>query len=476
VTSEPRQASPAPPSSEEVGFDPGRDAAELRAAFHDRPLRTLRARRDALRALDRLLVDGEEAIVSALRADMGRGRYEAWAGEIAPIRAEIHHASRRLGRWLKGRRTALPLALLPGSARVRPQPRGVVLILGPWNYPVQLLLKPLVSALAAGNHALLKPSEHAPVSARALADLVREHMDPTLVRVVLGGAETAAALCRMPMDHIHFTGGTAVGRRVMAAAAENLVPVTLELGGKSPCIVDAGADLRACARRIVWGRFLNAGQTCVAPDHVLVHERVCDALLAALKEELVRSFGSDPRVSPDYGRIVNRQHLMRLRRLLDGCQVVAGGECAEEELYLAPTIVWNPDLESALMNEEIFGPILPVSPVPNLDAAIGRAAAGPSPLAVYLFTRETAAISLVEAGTRSGALVVNDVVIQAMSPKLPFGGVGESGMGVAQGYDGFLSFSHQRAVVRRSTRFDPLMRYPPYDQRKLRWARRLLAP
>jgi acyl-CoA reductase-like NAD-dependent aldehyde dehydrogenase len=447
---------------------------DLRASFERGRMRPIAERRRQLRSLLRLLRHGEADIVTALEEDLGRGTYEAWAGEIAPVRAEAKHALRRLRRWTRPERVRLPLALRPARARVRSEPLGVVLVMGPWNYPVQLLLKPLVSALAAGNCAVLKPSESAPAASACLARLVERHLDPQIVRVVEGGRDVGRSLARLPFDHIYFTGGIAAGSAVLQAAAELLVPVTLELGGKNPCFVDRSADVEVAARRIVWGKFLNAGQTCVAPDHVLVHRDRADELMAALRARILHALGPDPRFSPDYGRIVHSRHLARLRRLLEGTEVVHGGDFDEVERYLAPTLVWNPDPDSPIMAEEIFGPVLPVVPVDDLQEALAWLRERPTPLAVYLFSGDRSSVRAFEDSSRSGGLVVNDVVVQAMSPELPFGGLGMSGMGAGQGKAGFDTFSHRRAVVERSQRFDPDQRYRPWSARKLRWARRLL--
>lgn len=445
----------------------------LRATFRSGRTQDIRWRKAALADLRRFLRGEADAITEALRADLGRPPVEAWTAEVGLVRSEVDHAVQNLDRWARPRRVSVPLLVQPGRAWVQPEPLGTVLILGPWNYPIQLVLAPLVAALAAGNTALLKPSELAPASAAVLAERLPRYLDPEAVRVVTGGPEVAEALSRIPFDHVFFTGGGTIGRKVMAAAAAHLTPVTLELGGKSPAIVDESADLEVAARRVAWGRFMNAGQTCVAPDYALVQRSVAprfrDALVAAVRG----LYGDVPRQSPDYGRIVSARHLARLEGLLEGQDVVLGGQSEPEERYLAPTIVWDPDPGSPLMQEEIFGPILPVLPVDSLDEAVAFVARRPPPLALYLFSSRGEAAEQVALGTRSGGFVVNDVVVHLMIHELPFGGVGASGMGRYHGQAGFETFSSLRAHLRRGTRLDPAIRYPPYGPADLAWLQRL---
>ncbi len=447
---------------------------ELRANFRSGRTRTAEWRRVQLAKLRRFLVEEEESVLAALRQDLGKPRYEAVTGEIALLHSEIDVAQRNLTRWMAPERVSVPLVHQPASARVEREALGVVLIIGPWNYPLQLVLGPLVSAIAAGNVAVLGPSEHAPATAELLARRLNRYLDPGAVRVFAGGVSEARALLAQRFDHVFFTGGAHVGRIVLEAAAKHLTPVTLELGGKSPAIVDASADIGVAARRIAWGRFYNAGQTCVAPDYVLVERGVASALREALIVELRRFYGEDPLTSPDYARIVNRQHLARLEGLLEGVPVIHGGRSDAERLILEPTIVWDVEPQAAVMQEEIFGPILPVLPVDDLDSAIDFVAARPDPLALYLFSSRRQAQERVRQGTRSGGLVFNDVIVHLTVPGLPFGGLGPSGMGASHGRAGFETFSHRRSVMRRASWFDPSVRYPPYSEGKLRIARALL--
>lgn len=423
--------------------------------------RSLPSRRDALRRLASDLEKHEGPLLSALRADLGKSAVEAYVSEIGLVQSEISYVLRRLRSWMRPRRRPTPLALFPSAASVHPRPRGVVLIIGPWNYPCQLLLSPLVSALAAGNCVCLKPSELAPRSSRALAGLIADAFDPKLVGIFEGNAGTAAELTALPFDHIFFTGSTPVGRKVMAAAARNLTPIVLELGGKNPSIVCPDADLGLAARRIVWGKFLNAGQTCVAPDHVLIHESVAEEFIKLATAAIVQFFGPDPRLSPDYGRIVDRSHLERLLALLPGCRIVVGGRHDAADRYLAPTLVTAPPPGSALLSEEIFGPILPVLPFSDLGSALSALRARPRPLAIYVFTSSRRTADLVIGETESGGAAVNDVISQILPKELPFGGFGESGMGAYHGHAGFAAFTHYRSVLRRWTFWENRLYYPP---------------
>jgi aldehyde dehydrogenase (NAD+) len=365
----------------------------------------------------------------------------------------------------------------PAKAFQVAEPLGCVLIIGPWNYPLQLCLRPLVSALAAGNTAVLKPSEHAPATARLIETAITESFPAEVVQVVNGDGSVAARLLEERFDHIFFTGGSRVGRLVMKAAAPHLTPVTLELGGKSPAIVLADADLEVTARRLAWGRCLNAGQTCVAPDHVLVEAPVRDALLTALIAALDQLYGPDALNSPDLGRIVNSTQYQRLSTLLEGAQkqdqLLHGGRCAPERQRIEPTLLAVNSANDPLMQEELFGPLLPIQAVADLEEAIIEVRRRPKPLALYLFSQDKRSQKRVLEQTSSGGVCFNDVVLQAGSSQLPFGGVGESGMGRCHGETGFLTFSNCRTVMRRPFWLDLPLRYPPYKG-KLKLMKRLL--
>ena len=429
-----------------------------------------------LEALDHLCSDNEQAILAALAQDLGKPPVEAFF-ELVAVRQEIRLVRRRLRQWMAPRPVAVPLRFKPGRAWVQPEPLGCVLIIGPWNYPFHLCLKPLVSALAAGNTAVLKPSEHAPATSALIAQLVERYLEPDTVQVVQGDGQVAAELLEQRFDHIFFTGGERVGRLVMAAAARQLTPVTLELGGKSPAVVLADADLAVTARRLAWGKGFNAGQTCIAPDHLLVEAGVREALVGQLGQELERSYGPDPLTSPDLGAIVNQAQFDRLAALLEGArqrgQILWGGQSDPARRRIAPTLIAVEDPADPLMGEELFGPLLPILAVPDLEGAIRSIQGRPKPLALYLFSRSRAAVERLLAGTSSGGVCVNDVVMQAGVPELPFGGVGTSGMGAYHGKAGFDTFSHHRSVLRRTFWLDLPLRYPPYGDR-LALLRRLL--
>ena len=435
-----------------------------RSYFQTDETRPLEFRHARLRELHAAIEAHEEAILAALHADLRKPRQEAYSSEIGLVLGEIRRALARLPQWMKPERHGLPLLAWPGRAEVRPEPLGVALILGPWNYPFQLLLGPLVGAIAAGNCACLKPSEFAPETSAVIRRLIAAVFPQHYVAVVEGGRDEAEALLAERFDSIFFTGGTHAGRAVMTAAARHLTPVTLELGGKCPCIVCADTPLEIAARRIAWGKWMNAGQTCVAPDFVLVDRRVRDAFIAALSQAVGAFYGLDPAASPDYGRIVNQRHFERLMRLLESGAVVHGGQNIPSELYMAPTILTGVLPESPAMQEEIFGPILPVLDFADFDEALRRVRALPSPLALYLFSQNPEKQRRAVAETRSGCVCMNDTVVQLLGKDLPFGGVGESGMGAYHGRASFNCFTHRKAVVRRSTWFDSRLRYPPFNQ------------
>lgn len=432
-----------------------------RAYFQTGATRSLEFRRAQLERLAAALERHEAALLEALRADLGKSPFQGYATELGLVQMEIRHALRNLRRWVAPRRRRTPWFVAPARGWVQFEPFGVALILGPWNYPVQLLISPLVSAIAAGNCVMLKPSELAPRTAEVITTLVRENFAEEYIAVANGGADVAEALLRERFDKIFFTGSTRVGRLVMAAAARHLTPVTLELGGKCPAIVCDDAPVELAARRIAWGKFMNAGQTCVAPDFVLVQRGVRETLVAALKKSLQESYGDDPARCEDYGRIVNQAHFERLVSYLRDGKLVHGGAYEAKNLFLSPTILTDVSPDSRVMQEEIFGPILPVLEFDKLDDALALLRGRPTPLAVYLFTRDRATEARVLAEARSGGACVNDVVSHMVGAGLPFGGLGESGLGAYHGRAGFDGFSHQRAVVRRATWLDLPFRYPP---------------
>lgn len=435
--------------------------ARQRAHFQTGATLPLAFRRAQLKRLLDALTAQESELLDALHADLRKPAYEGYSTEIALVRGELRHALRELSSWMKPRSRSAPWLAWPSKGFIRPEPRGVALIIGPWNYPLQLLLSPLVGAIAAGNCVILKPSELAPHTSQAMARMLRDHFPDDYVAVVEGEREVAESLLRERFDTIFFTGSTAVGRIVMAAAARHLTPVTLELGGKSPCLVCADAPIDITARRIAWGKFMNAGQTCVAPDFVLVDHRVHDALLQALQKAIREFYGEDPRRSPDYGRVVHRRHFDRLTSYLASGKIVGGGDADAAELYLAPTLLTGMPDDAPVMQEEIFGPILPIVPFQTLTEALASLRSRPTPLALYLFTRDRVTQQEVLQATRSGGVCLNDTLTHMIGQGLPFGGLGESGLGAYHGRASFDAFTHYRSVLRRSLVIDPRLRYPP---------------
>jgi aldehyde dehydrogenase (NAD+) len=450
---------------------------ELRTGFRAGVLRDVESRRIQLRRLRELFVEQEDRLIDALVADVGKPRIEAYTTEIAFTINEIDHTLKHLDSWAAPSKVKVPLTLKPGKATLRPEPLGTVCIIAPWNYPVQLLFAPLVPAIAAGNTAVLKPSEVTPSVSALIEEVVPRYFDSSTVAVVTGGVDETTALLEQRFDHIFYTGNGKVGRVVMRAAAEHLTPVTLELGGKSPAIVAADANIEVAAKRIAWAKFLNAGQTCVAPDYVLVEESVEDALLTALADAVSAFYGPDPRQSDDYARIVNERHHDRLMKLLDGSgydATVIGGTGDRGSRYLAPTVLAGVKPDAAVMEEEIFGPILPVLTIGDVDEAIRFVNDREKPLALYVFSSDDDTLEHVVANTSAGGVTLNHAVLHLAIPDLPFGGVGESGMGSYHGKSGFDTFSHHKAVLAKATRPDPALMYPPYTATKQKILRRFL--
>ena len=438
--------------------------------------RPLQWRLEQLDRLDAALSAHSDAVLEALAKDLGKPDVEAYF-EVVAVRQEISLCRRQLRRWIAPKKVSVPLSQRPGRAEVIAEPLGCVLIIGPWNYPFHLAIQPLVSALAAGNTAILKPSEHAPATAQLISSLIREAFPPEIVQVVQGDGSTAQALLAERFDHIFFTGGERIGKLVMAAAAQHLTPITLELGGKSPAVVLRDADLEVTSRRLVWGKCLNAGQTCIAPDYLLVESSARASLIQALGERLTACFGEEPLDSSDLASIVNETQYARLSALLQRArergQVLLGGTCDPERRRIAPTVIQVNDREDPLMQEELFGPLLPILEVDGLEQAIEWINQRPKPLALYLFSSSQPNQETVLNTTSSGGVCFNDVVMQVGVPELPFGGVGASGMGAYHGKAGFDTFSHQRSVLRRPFALDLPFRYPPYAGR-LPLMRRLL--
>jgi aldehyde dehydrogenase (NAD+) len=448
-------------------------ADQLRAAFQSGLTRPVPWRRAQLSELVWLLEREAGALTDAMAADLAKPELEGWLTDVAAVRRDIEGVIREVGSWANPRRVPVPWTLWPGRAEVVPEPLGTVLVIGPWNYPVRCLVLPLAFAIAAGNTAAVKPSELAPATSALLAELLPSYLDPQAVVVSEGGPEVADALLQQRWDHIFFTGGGRVGRLVMAAAARHLTPVTLELGGKNPAIVDHSADIEVAARRLVWGKFLNAGQTCVAPDYILVHKSIEEPLLAALVHQITHFYGADPRLSPAFGRIVNEAHMDRLLGVLEASKgrVVTGGRSNAAERYLSPTVLAEVSWDDPVMQDEIFGPVLPVLTYENVGEALSALKDRDKPLALYIYANNADLVERLIAESSSGSVCVNHNAVQLAVPGLPFGGVGASGMGVYNGKAGFDTFSHSKSVLRRSERGEVPLMYPPYTRAK-RWVLR----
>ncbi|GAB2537649.1 aldehyde dehydrogenase family protein [Brachybacterium huguangmaarense] len=454
--------------------------AALRASFDAGSTLPIDARLDALAALRRAVVAERSALERALAEDLAKSPEEAMTTEIGIVLSEIDHMRRHLRSWLRPGRFSVGAALAPGTGRIVREPLGTVLVIAPWNYPLQLALAPVVGALAGGNTVVLKPSEVAPATSAALARLVDRHLDPAWIRVVEGGVEETTALLAERFDLIFYTGNGAVGRIVARAAAEHLTPTVLELGGKSPVFVDEGVDLARVARRIVWGKFTNAGQTCVCPDYLMGTEATLRALVPHLRDAITEMYGPDPRTSRAYGRIVNAKHLERLTGLLEDTEdadAVIGGKdgIVADERYIPPTVLQGVSWDDPVMGEEIFGPILPMLAVDGPAEAVARIRAGEKPLTAYVFTDDDAVRRLFTARTSSGSLAFDLTLAHLGAAGMPFGGVGESGMGAYHGRASLEAFTHAKPVVSKPLVPDTLaVVYPPHTRWKSAIVERLL--
>lgn len=430
-------------------------------------------RRTVLDMLEQAIKSHVPQIEEALRLDLGKSASESYLTEIAMVLSEIRFARKSLPSWMAPQKVRTPLSHQPGRQSFRPIPLGSVLILSPWNYPFQLCMSPLVSAIAAGNCAVVKPSELAEHTAQIIETLLSDLFDPGYIAVCQGGANEASALTGLPFAKIFFTGSGAVAKKVLASAAEHLTPVALELGGKSPCIVDQTADLDLAAKRIMWGKILNCGQTCVAPDYVLIHRSVKDAFVGRCQAFIEEFLGADPLASADYGHLINEKHYQRVLSLLEGCSILIGGKCDPEKRSIAPTLIGEPSLESPIMEQEIFGPLLPVLCFDTLEQAVDIVQRNPHPLAAYFFSRDRESIAFLQGSFSYGDGCVNDTIMHLASPYLPFGGVGTSGTGQSHGKFGFLTFSHIQGNYEHTGRWEPSLRYPPYTKRKGRILRKI---
>ena len=440
--------------------------ARLRSTFASGKTKSLKWRKAQLKGIIRLINEQEDAIIAAIQADLRKSRVEAFIAEIAAIKKEAQYALKNLKSWTKKKKVKTPMLAQPGKSWLQPEPLGVVLCITAWNFPWHQSLTPMVGAFAAGNCVLVKPSELCSHSAALIAKLYPQYLDPDAVAIVQGGPEETQALLGNKFDHIIYTGGGAVARIVMTAAAKHLTPVTLELGGKSPAIVDTSADIPTTARRLVWGKFQCAGQICITADYVFVHKSKKAELIAALKAEITKGLGADPQKSNDYARIINARHHDRLTALLSEGRIVHGGGHDKADLYIEPTIVEDVPQDGKLMSDEIFGPILPIVEWEKEEDIYAWMAARDKPLALYVFADDKGFQSRVVDRISAGNVAINDLMLFVVVPELPFGGVGASGMGSYTGTQGFCTFSHFKPVLKRGKRMDLDARYVPYNSKK----------
>lgn len=464
-----------------MNLDPHTDLSTIadtvsrtREAYMAGTTRPLSWRRTQLQRMIDMLEENEDAFIEALKTDLGKPMVEGFITDLAFVTSEVKLMLKNLTKWNSIERVPTPIVAMPAKSFLMPEPVGVVCVIAPWNYPVQLLLVPAAGAIAAGNAVVLKPSEVTPHVSTVLADLVDKYLDNNAITLIEGGVAETTELLAQKFDHIFYTGNGKIGRVVMSAAAVNLTPVTLELGGKSPVIVDESANIAVAARRVAWGKWLNAGQTCVAPDYVLVHKKVEAKFVDALRTSINEFYGENPHTSDSYGRIVSPRHFDRLVSLMNGGTPIIGGENSATDRYIAPTVLGNVNLDSPLMQEEIFGPLLPIIGVNDIDEAISFITQRDHPLALYVFAEKSQVIDDVLARTTAGGVTVNGTLLHLTSPHLPFGGIGESGMGAYHGKTGVRIFQHMKPVLKRGTAIDPKMAYPPYTARKLKIFRKVL--
>ncbi len=432
-------------------------------------------RLDQLLKLKDTIISNQELILQALNKDLGKSKAESYLTEISSTIKEIDHAVKNVKRWMGSSSWLSPFYLFPSRSKILKEPLGSVLVIAPWNYPFHLAIAPAIAAIAAGNSVVIKPSELTPTVENLLVQTFNSVFDENILKVIAGGVDIAQELTHLPFDFIFFTGSPKVGKLVMRAASENLTPVCLELGGKSPCVVDEEADVPVAARRIIWGKFTNAGQTCVAPDFLYVHKSKYDELIECLIKEIKSFYGDNIAQSNDYGRIVSRKHFDRLVGFLKEGRIIFGGESDLKTLYIMPTLLEELNWENSIMKEEIFGPILPIFTYSDNLSLLKTLQSQPKPLAFYLFTQNSSVKKLFMGRLSFGGGCINDTLVHLSDPKLPFGGVGQSGMGAYHGEAGFDLFSHKKSVVDKSVKLDLPVRYPPYNDNKLNTMKKLLS-
>jgi aldehyde dehydrogenase (NAD+) len=430
-------------------------------------------RKEKLKKFSHVISLHENDIIEALHKDFGKPAFEAYLTEINVVQSDLKDTIKNIHAWAKPKKVRASILNFPSSDYIYTEPYGKTLIISPWNYPFQLAICPLIAAYAAGNSIVLKPSELTPHTSSLISKIIRETFDVKEVVAVLGDAEIAKSQLAKRWDYIFFTGSPAVGKEIAKAAAGNLTPVTLELGGKNPCIIDKNANLQIAAKRIVWGKFINAGQTCIAPDYLLIHKGVKTKFIRLLQQEIINAYGEDPKLSPDFTRIINKKHFLRLVEMIDEAKTISGGIHDEESLYIAPTLIDEPSFDSVIMKDEIFGPLLPLISYENesdLEKIISKYE---KPLSLYVFTDDKAFAERAIRKFSFGGGCINDTVVHFSNKRLPFGGVGNSGMGAYHGKKSYDTFSHQKAIVKKATWLDIPLRYAPYGN-KLKVIRKLL--
>ncbi len=442
--------------------------------FYSNTTKPISFRKKQLKKFLKLLKDNEEELNKAIYKDFKKSAFENYATELSLLYAELSHSIKKLPVWSKRNYVTTNLANLPGSSFIMPEPLGNTLIIGAWNYPYLLTLHPAISAMAAGNTMILKPSELAMNTSKLMAELINNNFDSNYFHVIEGGVPETTELLKLKFDKIFYTGSTAVGKIMMKAAAEHLTPVVLELGGKSPAIITKGASLKMAAKRIVWGKFLNGGQTCVAPDYLMVDKTIKPKLIEEIKKQIEKIHGNDAQKSEAFVRIINPRHFKRLEKLLNKQKIIFGGQTDENDLYISPTLMDNVSWEDAVMQEEIFGPILPILEYEDMDDAIKQIKQKPKPLALYLFTNCYKIRDRVFNEISFGGGALNDTIMHLANPNLPFGGVGNSGTGNYHGKYGFDIFSHHKSIIQKANWFEPFMKYPPYNSFKLKLLKKLM--
>ena len=438
---------------------------EQRDFFESGNTRELSFKKRQLTILKKAIVENESEIMAALKADLNKSSFEAYETEIGTLLDEIKFMLKKINRYSHPKNVKTPIMHFISSSKIYNDPYGVVLIMSPWNYPFQLTIAPLIGAIAAGNCVMIKPSNYSPNTSKVIQKIISKYFDEKYIAVIEGGREVNQSLLEEKFDYIFFTGSVLVGKLVMAQASKHLTPVTLELGGKSPCIVDNTADIAIAARRIAWGKFLNSGQTCVAPDYVLVQRDMKKRLILEIGKSIEQFYGKEPHKNPDFPKIVNQKHFERLLNLMKSGNVVFGGQSNASTNQIAPTVLENVTWESMIMQEEIFGPILPIIEFDNLEEVVKLVNARPKPLALYYFTNSRANEQYIMKNISFGGGCINDTIVHLASSHLAFGGVGESGMGSYHGEESYRAFSHRKGVLKKSNIIDVPLRYPPFDHK-----------